>query len=75
MVVGDAATVTIPVQMRLFLFITNIFPYCLPGLMKILLDADKKSSSTLIDGVTALLRHFMKDGTSIKLHSRTGKKS
>jgi hypothetical protein len=63
---------TILVQMRLFLFITNIFPDCLSGLMKILLEAAKKSSPTPIDGVTVLLWHVMK-GTSIKLHSRAEK--
>jgi hypothetical protein len=72
MVAGDAATVTILIQMRLFLFISNIFPDCFPGLMRILLESAKKSSPTRIDGVTALLWHVM-NGTSVKLHSRAGK--
>ncbi|TVU34273.1 hypothetical protein EJB05_16104 [Eragrostis curvula] len=42
------------------------------GLMKVLLEAAKKSSPIRIDGATALLWHVMK-GTSIKLHSRAGK--
>uniref|UniRef100_A0A0A9EEA2 HTH arsR-type domain-containing protein n=1 Tax=Arundo donax TaxID=35708 RepID=A0A0A9EEA2_ARUDO len=42
------------------------------GLMKVLLEAVKKSSLIRIDGVTALLWHVIK-GTSAKLHSRAGK--
>ncbi|KAL6615458.1 hypothetical protein ACP70R_037728 [Stipagrostis hirtigluma subsp. patula] len=42
------------------------------GLMKVLLEAAKKSSPIRIDGATALLWHVMR-GTSSKLHSRAGK--
>nr|CAB3473394.1 unnamed protein product [Digitaria exilis] len=42
------------------------------GLMKVLLDAAKKSSPVRIDGAISLLWHVMK-GTSAKLHSRAGK--
>ncbi|XP_062230251.1 uncharacterized protein LOC133927941 isoform X2 [Phragmites australis] len=42
------------------------------GLMKVLLEAVKKSSPIRIDGVTALLWNVMK-GTSTKLHSRAEK--
>ncbi|KAG2589626.1 small subunit processome component 20 homolog [Panicum virgatum] len=42
------------------------------GLMKLLLEAAKKSSPVRTDGVISLLWHVMK-GTSTKLHSRAGK--
>ncbi|KAL6881997.1 hypothetical protein ACP4OV_011469 [Aristida adscensionis] len=42
------------------------------GLMKVLLEAAKKSSTIRIEGVTALLWHVMR-GTSSKLHSRAEK--
>lgn len=42
------------------------------GLMKVLLEAAKKSSPVRTDGAVSLLWHVMK-GTSAKLHSRAGK--
>ncbi|WVZ69932.1 hypothetical protein U9M48_018646 [Paspalum notatum var. saurae] len=42
------------------------------GLMKVLLEAAKKSSPIRIDGASSLLWHVMK-GTSTTLHSRAGK--
>ncbi|KAJ1284067.1 hypothetical protein BS78_03G175200 [Paspalum vaginatum] len=53
------------------LFIYTMSSFC-RGLMKVLLEAAKKSSPIRIDGASSLLWHVMK-GTSATLHSRAGK--